>query len=210
MTQLVILGLVVTSFVLFAVGFGLGGPRAVRLPRLPALSASIGIVAAAVEIRHRIADWTAEMRLRYARDKESELAAAQTPNLFGEYTPYVVEAAGRLGEARDATAVPALMTALERCANLQRPGWSERAEALSRSLGRIGDRRALPLLYRLENVRGIGFISAVRGAIAEIEPQSSLLRPDTGRYPPEILLRPAHDVDAELRAASLLRVSEKE
>jgi hypothetical protein len=54
----------------------------------------------------------------------------------------------------------------------------------------IGDRRALPLLYRIENVRGIGFISTIREAIAAIEPQTSLLRPGSADLLPDTLLRP--------------------
>jgi hypothetical protein len=88
-----------------------------------------------------------------------------------------VEAAEKLAAARDSTAVPAILRALQTCADSQSPGWRERAEALANAHGAIGDRRSLPLLYRLENVRGIGFIPAVRSAIAAIEPQTSLLRP---------------------------------
>ena len=106
----------------------------------------------------------------------SQLADWFTPRLQDSHVPNVILAAERLGEARDTTAVPDLMSALERCVETQPPGWSECAAALANALARIGDRRALPLLYRLDNVRGIGLIPAVRNAIAAIEPQTSLLR----------------------------------
>ena len=144
---------------------------------------------------------------RHIRQSQfSPLAQTLTPQLQGEYSPYVIEAAEQLGAARDVTAVPALIIALEHCVETQRPGWRDRAAALAESLGRIGDRRALPLLYRLDNVRGIGLIPAVRNAIASIEPQTSLLRAGSrDNVPPQSLLRSVAQRPETEDAAVLLR-----
>jgi len=128
--------------------------------------------------------------------------------LNGTNTPTIIKAARTLGDARDATAVPSLLLVLERCVDTQQPGWRDIAEALAEALGKIGDGRALPLLVRLENVRGIGFIPSIRGAIAEIEPQSSLLRPGSA-VPADhaVLLRSVRSV-TEDAASTLLRTVE--
>src|SRR5262249_8611517 len=147
--------------------------------------------------------------LRRAQRHESLLASHLTPQLFGEYPPYVIEAAEKLGQQRDLTAVPALLRALEQSVDSQRPGWIEQSAALANALAQICDRRALPLLYRLDNVRGIGFIPAIRNAITAIEPHSSLLRPGSaGGAIPETLLRPAQGRFAEEPPAILLRAVE--
>src|ERR1041385_3638572 len=128
--------------------------------------------------------------------------------LFGSYSPYVIDTAVRLAEERDVTAVPALIIALQRCVDQQSPGWREVAEALVLALARIGDRRALNLLYRLENVRGIGIIPSIREAIAAIEPQTSLLRPGSADDAlTETLLRPAHSTPTPDNDAVLDRTS---
>ncbi len=141
----------------------------------------------------------------------SPLTKRLTPGLLGNHSPDIIEAAELLGVARDATAVPALIAALERCVETQPPGWSERATALANALGQIGDRRALPLLYRLDNVRGIGLISAVRNAISAIEPQTSLLRPGSADAATNhLLLRPVRQNPDPEAKATLLRSSEGE
>ncbi|HLK61152.1 MAG TPA: HEAT repeat domain-containing protein [Chthonomonadaceae bacterium] len=160
-------------------------------------------------VRRRLRAWRQENFLRTNNSPLSATAEKLTPDLWGEYSPYVIEAAEKLAEERDTTAVPALLTALQRCVDQQRPGWSEVAEALVKALARIGDRRALALLYRLENVRGIGIIPSIREAIAAIEPQTSLLRPVSAEGSlPETLLRPAQGVTpSENDAVLLLRPS---
>lgn len=168
----------------------------------------LGVLVTILWIRRLIRAWKQKQRI--TQEGYSPLAAKLTPNLLGSYSPYVIEAAEQLGEARDVTAVPVLITALERCMENQPPGWSERASALANALARIGDRRALPLLYRLDNVRGIGLIPAVRNAIAAIEPQSSLLRPGSIHdVPSHALLRSVqHRPDAK-EAATLLRSADR-
>jgi hypothetical protein len=148
-------------------------------------------------------------RIRQSRElrgvQPSELASELIQQLSGNDPPHIIEAAHKLSEARDATAVPALVQVLERCVDTQQPGWRDVAEAVADALAIIGDRRALPLLYRLETVRGIGFIPSIRHAIAAIEPQSSLLRagsPDAEQQ--KVLLRPVRS-DAEDGATVLLR-----
>ena len=166
-----------------------------------------GVLASGLWIRRQARAWKQEQRIR--QGGYSPLAAKLTPDLLGSYSPYVIEAANQLAEARDATAVPVLITALEQCMENQPPGWSERASALANALARIGDRRALPLLYRLDNVRGIGLIPAVRNAIAAIEPQTSLLRPGSIHdVPPHTLLRSVKQRPDAKEAAILLRSAE--
>lgn len=135
--------------------------------------------------------WMQHHRIRRACRSISPLAEAQIPQLLGDYPPYIMEAAEKLGEARDVTAVPALLGVLDHWVDEQRPGWRDIAEAIVKALEQIGDRRALPLFYRLLNVRGIGILPAIRSAIAAIEPQTSLLRPGCAEeVAPEWLLRP--------------------
>lgn len=166
--------------------------------------ATLGLLIAALWLRRIVRQWKQARRLRQAQ--VSKLAETLTPQLQGEFSPYVIEAAERLGEARDTTAVPALIVALEHCVETQRPGWRDRAAALADALGRIGDRRALSLLYRLDNVRGIGLIPAVRNAIAAIEPQTSLLRAGSAdNVPPQSLLRSVQHRPQAEDATVLLR-----
>lgn len=147
-----------------------------------------------------------------ASRKVTPLVQELIPQLYGEYTPYVVEAAEKLGESRDVTAVPALCAALETSVNAQKPGWRDVSAALADALASIGDGRALPLLYKLENVRGIGFIPNIRSAIARIEPHSSLLRPgsEADVAQTETLLRPLPNRDTVEPPAQLLRPSNRD
>ncbi len=146
-----------------------------------------------------------------ARKIESPQISALILELRGEYPPYVIEAAEQLGKAKDRSAVPALLHVLEQAAENQRPGWRDVAAALADALGEIGDGRALELLYRLENVRGIGFIPNIRHAIAVIEPQAVLLRASSESETPQsaLLLRPARG-GGETDKSLLLRAAEAE
>jgi hypothetical protein len=160
--------------------------------------------------------WLNNLQRKSKRDKplsrltraESEKVREWTPILLHEHAPNVIRAAEKLGEAGDPSAVPALMNALEDVVDVQSPQWREAAIALVQALEKIGDRRALPLLYRLENVRGIGLIPAIRHAIAAIEPQTSLLRPGKMQDAPQTLLRPA--ASAEHNPATLMRPAEQD
>jgi HEAT repeat protein len=187
------------------------GVSQIGLPPIPSefwtgLLLGFGLMSAAAWIQRVGRRWTHEARARRAKRQTSELVTELTEQLCGEYSPYVIEAAEKLGEAQDTTAVPALLLVLEDCVNVQRPCWRDVAEALIHALARIGDRRALPLLYRLETVRGIGVISTIRSAIATIEPQTSLLRAGSADDSvPESLLRPASALEAESDPALLLR-----
>src|SRR5438128_7438475 len=106
--------------------------------------------------------WMQKLKLHRASRRISPLAEAEIPQLLGDHSPSIIEAAAKLGEARDTSAVPALIGVLETWVNAQRPGWGDVTEALIQALERIGDRRALPLLYRLLNVRGIGVLPSIR------------------------------------------------
>lgn len=167
---LLLLGLLLLAAGLMLAGNGLSAIVPARL--LSPLVSGLSLTGTGWWLQHRFRGWRQDSRLTKAFQRTSPLAQ----QLFGSHTPYVIEAAQQLGAARDTTAVPALMAVLERCVDEQQPAWREVAEALANALAQIGDGRALPLLYRLENVRGIGFIPAIRSAIAAIEPQSSLLR----------------------------------
>ena len=86
-----------------------------------------------------------------AQKPKSPEVAALVLELYGEYPPYVVEAAQQLGKARDRTAVPALIHVLEQAAENQRPGWRDVAAALADALG--GDGRALDRIGRAGDCR---------------------------------------------------------
>jgi len=156
-----------------------------------------------------IHDYLRDKRLKQNMRGVSTEAAQWIPMLYGSYTPYVMEAAEQLGAARETTAVPALMDVLEQTINTQPPDWCDTSESLVIALGQMGDRRALPLLQRLSNVRGIGLLTAVHEAIDRIEPQTSLLRPGSADdLPREILLRPAESC-TESDPTLLLRASQE-
>ena len=203
-----------TAFVLaMGIGFLLLGGAEVLPPLLHSPHAFVEIVlstsvlggAAVCRMLHELRK---QRRLEQSRLGASPFAEEWIPMLYGDYTPYIVEAAERLGESREATAVPALMYVLEQTVNTQPPGWRDTAEAMAVALGKMGDRRALPLLYRLTNRRGLGLLTAVHEAIDRIEPQTSLLRPvSADDLPTETLLRPA-EFGAESDPALLLRASQ--
>lgn len=198
---------------LLVLGFILGGLSLMKIIPEPVVavgSASTAITALSATLFQRARIWRRRTRLGWSQKAESELATSLTPHLFGDYSPYIIEAAEQLGAAKDMTAIPALMQALENCADAQRPGWREVAEVLVQTLAQIGDARALPLLYKLENVRGIGFIPAIRTAIAGLEPQTSLLRPGSAddTLAPVTLLRPMKHRMNEQEKELLLRATE--
>ncbi|HZO88364.1 MAG TPA: hypothetical protein VFB38_08490 [Chthonomonadaceae bacterium] len=211
MEQLVAFGLLGIGLALLAAGIALGGLSRMPLEMWMAVLSVLGLVGIGKSAKRLLQDWLDEPRLRRTQRRASPLAASLVPQLLSDYTPVVVEAAEQLGTERDTTAVPGLLRALEYCVDTQRPGWRDRAEALANALGRIGDCRALDLLYRLENVRGIGFIPAIRSAITRIEPQATLLRPGCIGLPmPETLLRPAQARHAAEEPKLLLRAAEAE
>jgi hypothetical protein len=189
---------------LLALGILLGGlPFSAPSGFWTALLGGASLTGASVWLQQLGRDWRQSAQWRKANRNVSSFAEPLISQLYGEYSPYVIEAAEKLGAARDTTAVPALLWVLEECVVVQRPGWCEVAEALANALGQIGDARALPLLYRLDNVCGIGLIPSIRQAIAVIEPQSVLLRP--GSPDPQTLLRPAQTRSPETDPAILLR-----
>ncbi|MDE2126139.1 MAG: hypothetical protein KGJ62_06080 [Armatimonadetes bacterium] len=176
--------LVVAACLLAGLSDGaLGSGRLLLLAAVFALGGAAGALALLLVIW-----WTRHTQKRAER-RCSDLVSELTPQLLGDYGPFVIDAASRLGMANDPTAVPVLMRALDQYVEAQRPGWRDVAEEIVQALGKLGDRRALPLLRRLETVRGIGFIGALRAAIASIEPQTSLLRP--GVHAVHTLLRPS-------------------
>jgi hypothetical protein len=188
---------------LLLLGIALGGLSLITCELAEWVVGCCALLGCGVWLRHTGGRWKQARLVRQA--PQSELALELTQQLFGNHSPYVIEAAQRLGAARDTTAVPALIYVLERCVDSQQPGWRDVAESIAIALGEIGDGRALPLLYRLENVRGIGFIPAIRSAIAEIEPQSSLLRAGSAdEMQQAVLLRPARS-SGEDAATILLR-----
>lgn len=183
--------LFLVGITLLVLGLFIGGTSLLTTEIGERLAAVTACVAACGQTVKTVRSWTKAARVR--RTVRTELAEELTPLLRGNDTGYVVEAAEKLGEARDTSAVPDLIYELERCLEQQRPGWRERSEALANALARIGDPRALPLLYRLENVRGIGLIPAIRNAIAVIEPRANLLRPGHAHGDgPETLLHAVH------------------
>jgi hypothetical protein len=194
--ELMVAVLLLLGVLLLLAGLLIGGINVLTTEigeRLTACAALFAACSWTGKTAHR---WVKTSRVR--RAARTELAEELTQLLRGNDTEYVVEAAEKLGEARDTSAVPDLIFELERCLESQRPGWRERSEALANALARIGDPRALPLLYRLENVRGIGLIPAIRNAIAEIEPRANLLRAGNAHGDsPDTLLHPVRNVPDE-------------
>lgn len=193
------------GIILVGLGLLLGGARwPASLPGIPAILICAAGLAAA--IRRQAVRW---MRGRaMSQPTSSEAVERWSPQLLGSYTPYVIEAAQQLGASGDSAAAPILIYALEECVQNQQPGWRDVAEAIAHGLAELGDSRALPVLRKLENVRGIGFIPAIRGAIAAIEPPNSLLR---AGHEMELssLLRPQEQASST-DAANLLRTSARE
>ena len=181
-----------TGLGFFVVGSAELIPTLIRSPH-----AFVGVVlctsaVSGVLLHRSFRSWGNSRRVQQNLKGASPLAADWIPMLYGDYTPYVVEAAQHLGDAKETTAVPALMHVLDRTVNRQPPGWCDSAEAMVVALGKMGDRRALSLLHRLSNVRVIGLLTVVHEAIDRIEPETSLLRPGSAEgLPAEILLRPA-------------------
>ena len=200
--------LLVMGLLLLLVGLLLGGVMLTGEHAIPLLFAGT-ILAVGLWLRRGTMFLKRRRKLGKAKRTESSLASTLIPNLYGAYSPYIIEAAEQLGKAKDATAVPALMHVLEKCVEEQRPGWRDVAAALADALADIGDCRALELLYRLETVRGIGFIPNIRNAIAVIEPQAVLLRAGSldEAVNAAMLLRPAHGA-GESDKALLLRAGE--
>ncbi|HZT43094.1 MAG TPA: hypothetical protein VFA07_13075 [Chthonomonadaceae bacterium] len=205
------------AYFLFCLGIGLivlGLALAIGIVMLPGSSEAWIVIAIAAPpacvglclcqvARERA--WEARATwLRRSEGQISPLAESLIPQLYGEFSLYIIEAAERLGEERDETAVPALLCVLERCVEVRRPGWEDIAGALIGALATIGDRRALPVLYRLDSFQEVGLTPAIRQALAAIEPQASLLRPLTGPSP-DTLLRPAPNDSATEEPQLLLR-----
>ena len=177
--------------------------RQINMADMPKLALIFAAGCAADALAAIAAVWSGWVVQRRSERRCSALVTELTPQLLGEYGPYVIDAATRLGMANDPTAVPVLMRALESYVEAQRPGWRDVAEVIVETLGRLGDRRALHLLRRLETVRGIGFIGALRAAIASIEPQTSLLRP--GVLTAHTLLRPSKSTLDQADREELIR-----
>lgn len=102
------------------------------------------------------------------KSSASDEVALLVQDLFSPYTQCVIAAADRLGEIRDAWAVPSLISVLDRSAWRPEPGWSEVTESIVMSLARIGDGRCLPVLNRVRLARGQDLRDTVDVAIAAI------------------------------------------
>ena len=119
--------------------------------------------------------------VRYEPDSDTQMSAAHATksaasdevallvqDLFSPYTQCVTAAADRLGDIRDAWAVPSLISVLDRSAWRPEPGWDEVSESIVMSLARIGDGRGLPVLNRVRLARGQELREKVDIAIAAI------------------------------------------
>ena len=199
-----------TFVLLLGIGFViLGGaqilPILLRSPYALAIAALCVSVVGGTLLHRNLRQWGDNTRRERCLHDVTPLVEEWLPMLSGNYTPYVVEAAEKLGAARETMAVPTLLHVLEQTVRHQPPGWCDSAEAIVVALGKMGDRRALPLLHRLTSWRGIGFVSAVCEAIDRIEPETSLLRAASVHdLPQELLLRPA-DACTDSDPALLLR-----
>lgn len=143
------------------------------------------------------------------RDAVQAFAESSSDNglamrLLGGYVPFSIEAAEQIGELRDRGAVPLLMFAIEGLMMEKPGGWREMASATVGALRRIGDRKPLPLLRRLQNMRGSDEIEGLTECIAEMEGASVLLRPAANeRSTGETLVRPA-GCDSQLDGPEIL------
>ncbi|CCW34171.1 hypothetical protein CWRG_00815 [Chthonomonas calidirosea] len=148
-------------------------------------------------------------RRRCWRQPCSALVHELAPLLLSEDSRVAIDAAMRLADAGDCSAVPHLVHALRVTVEMQHPGWRERGEVFTEALAKLGDGRALPLLRELEDVRGIGFIPSIRRAILYLEPRSLLLRAGTlPSDPPALLLQPVGRHVEELK--TLLHILPKD
>src|SRR5690348_15394692 len=123
---LILLGL---GLLLLALGVAIGGDSILNIHLAEWLACGAGAVAIGLWIRRTLHSLTQAARVQ--RAEQSEFAADWTPLLFGSHTGYIIEAAEKLGEARDTSAVPHLVYALEQCVDTQQPGWCDVGAALA-------------------------------------------------------------------------------
>ncbi len=97
----------------------------------------------------------------------SDASKALILELNGGYTPYVIEAAEKLGLSEELSVSPALLLVLERAVAEERAGWEDIAKAIIEALGNLGDPRALPVLLSLQTVKGVRHLPSLKTAIEE-------------------------------------------
>ena len=145
-----------------------------------------------------------------ASNSISETSNALIRELSGSYTPYVVEAAEKLGSSGEPAVSSSLLLVLEQAVAEQRPGWEDVAAALIEALGNVGDARALSVLDSLQGVQGVCNLPSLAIAIEQLTVAAShaqLLRPIDYFIDPaakSALLRPAAELDTDART-SLMR-----
>jgi hypothetical protein len=99
------------------------------------------------------------------KNTQTQGAAHLVQDLLSPYPPYAAAAAEKLGEIRDAAAVPSLINVLDRSVWRSESGWDIVCVAIVQALARIGDGRALPVLNRVRAARGVDFSDEVDSAI---------------------------------------------
>ena len=130
--------------------------------------------------------------------------------LIGDYAPFSIEAANELGKLRDLSGAPILMYGIERLIADEPGGWREMISAMVGALREIGDPKALPLLQRLQKMRGADEITGLTATIAELEHLIGLLRPtECETQSGEILVRPVMPQTGDVQKEVLLRASNK-
>jgi hypothetical protein len=141
----------------------------------------------------------------------SKTSSALILELSGSYTPYVIEAADKLGCSHEQAVTPALLLVLERVVTEQRASWEDIAAAIIEALGNLGDPMALSVLESLRDVKEMRHLPSLSVAIDQLTEALShahLLRPvDYDPTAKSVLLRPATELDADGRA-NLLRATE--
>lgn len=155
----------------------------------------IGIVVfeTAIVLRGPFVRWWTD-RLGVTDSKQSEYVSNLAVRLASPAKKARTHAAKMLGELNDVSAVPALIRAAERHGQD-----GHFLEVVVKSLDKIGDSRAVPLLRKLSTGHHHYLMSVARQALERIEPASVLLRP---AQESTNLLRPAHMGD---QANELLR-----
>jgi HEAT repeat protein len=155
------------------------------------------VAAALSESLNPVANWI-RARSGYADPKQSKAVRAYAVRLGFRKRSARLTAVEQLADLNDRTGVPALLQCL---AKHRDDG--PFLESVVRTLGKLGDERALPALRELTKGRHQSLMEQARTAVASIEPKSTLLRPAESA---DTLLRSATS-NRESRAEELLRSS---
>ena len=157
---------------------------------------AVGIVIAAMvaELGGPVARWLAE-RNGFVDREQSPLVRRVAVRLGSRRQKERLQAVDLLRDLGDASAVPALIRAIQRYRDDPRL-----LESIVIALDALGDPRAVPAIRPLSHGRNQSLMAAARNALATLQPGGSLLRPAEGGRD---LLRPV--IGRSNETTSLLR-----